>query len=109
MSEEEARKRASARKGAENMTDSIDEGFDKLLKDFDELLLGKSLSKSTEAKNNIDRLIDFGFTLKEAKNWLKKEPNYRSSDENLQREKSDEDLIEPSRKKLKKFRETFKE
>mgnify|MGYP001612550298 CR=1 FL=1 len=56
------------------MTDVTDERLNKVLKEFNRML-----GKFEEDENILDRLIQFGLTISEAKGWLEKEPNYGRS------------------------------
>jgi hypothetical protein len=86
------------------MTNSIDERLDKLVKAFDELL-GKHQTKIFKKDmSDFDRLIGLGLTVNEAKQWLKKEPNYISSDVSYHADKSDDKLPEPMREYFKCYR-----
>lgn len=77
------------------MTDSIDDRLKKVNTDLDELLSGLSI----EFESNLQMLIRFGLSSKEARTWLSKEPNYsrRKVTDSQWKDKTDGDVTEPER------------
>jgi hypothetical protein len=77
--------------------ESIDERLTKLIKHWDTVLADAGITKAgkeTKKTTSSDLMKLLGLTEKEAKAWLKKEPNY-TTDEFLQRKRTDEDFTEP--------------
>ena len=79
------------------------ERIERIYKEFDEMLRGKQTTTKTiiETPNKLTR---FGLTLREAKGWMKKEPNYISSDGISQKKPSDEDFTKPTLTLFKLFK-----
>jgi hypothetical protein len=60
------------------MNETIDERLKRLNAEMDEMLKTIPHESEGDPKETLRELLNFGFTLREAKAWLKKEPNYVS-------------------------------
>lgn len=72
---------------------SPDERLRELRKEF-EAMLGEH-SPTENIVSNEDLLKSLGLTKDEAEAWLRDEPDYKPSDESLQKKSSDKDFTEP--------------
>jgi hypothetical protein len=77
------------------MRDTIDDRLRRLNDEFSKLLSGSSV----ELESNLQRLVRFGLSKKEAQLWLSKEPNYfisrRKVTDYRWKDETDEEVTEP--------------
>jgi hypothetical protein len=74
---------------------TLEQRIDRIIQDLDEVLRNEPVSSSLKKNDNKILLGRLGLTHKEAKAWLKQEPNYRPADEKKQPFRTDDKGTEP--------------